>query len=107
MFKRKFHSHISGEKDPALKHVKRETQQQQVEDVVCSCYINTIMEMVERKSRDKYNDCKCSFAEMMELFYMKVMFELMEDNTAVSKRFDEVIASCVDGVYDVNDVENA
>ena len=104
MSKRKFHSQISCEKDPELKHAKK--QKQQVEDVVCSCYINIIMETVERKSKEKCNGCDCSFAEKMELFYMKVMFELMSDNASVCERFDEVINSCVAGVYN-DDVDNA
>ena len=66
-----------------------------------------IIEMIEKKSKDKCNRCRRSFAEMVELFYMKVTQELKQDNAPVSGRFEEVIESCVQGSFEKKDVENA
>ena len=51
------------------------------------------MERIEDKSKKKCNGCRCSFAEMVELFYWKVISELKNDNADVHERLKNVLTA--------------
>ena len=103
--KRKFISHILCDKD-RVGVKKKKIERQCVEDLVASCYINVIVELVEKASMERCNGCNCSFIEKMELYFTHVMVGLMKDNEEVCKKFENVVELCV-GIYDKDDVENA
>ena len=96
--KRKFVSHIPCDKN--TKKVKNS-----VEDLVKTCYLNTLKEMIETKAVKECNGCVCSYEERVELFYKPCVVELMSRNDVVIERFNDSIKS--DEKYPLNDVLNA
>ena len=97
--KRKFKSSIVYVK---VKKVKKEN----VEDLVVSCYVNTIIVMVESFSTEWCNDCHCKFAEKVDIFYNNVIIRLEKENTSVIKKFEKSLETNRE-LYDEEDVENA
>ena len=97
--KRKFVSHIGCEKK--TKKVKNN-----VEDLVKTCYLNTLREMVETKAIKECNGCICSYEERVDLFYKPCVAKLMICNDDVIKRFNECI-TLAENTYPLNDVLNA
>ena len=100
--KRKFISHVCCEKDKEIKKKKKKN----VEDVVCSCYVNCIKEMIEAESIKRCNKCNCSFDEKVTLFFPGVMVKLMNNNDEVIKKFEDCI-EINEKLYDIHDVINA
>ena len=98
IMKRKFVSHIKCDK--GTKKVKNN-----VEDLVKTCYLNTLKEMIETKAVKECNGCICSYEERVDLFYKPCIIELMSSNDDVIKRFNDSIKS--DEKYPLNDVLNA
>ena len=96
--KRKFVSHIPCDKN--TKKVKNN-----VEDLVKTCYLNTLKEMIETKAVKECDGCICSYEERVDLFYRPCIMELMSCNDGVIKRFNDSIKS--DEKYPLNDVLNA
>ena len=97
--KRKFVSHIPCDKN--TKKVKNS-----VEDLVKTCYLNTLKEMIETKAVKECDGCICSYEERVDLFYKPCILELMECNDGVIKRFNDSIESGGEK-YPLNDVLNA
>ena len=96
--KRKFVSHIPCDKN--TKKVKNN-----VEDLVKTCYLNTLKEMIETKAVKECNGCVCSYEERVELFYKPCVVELMSCNDDVIERFNDRLKD--DVKYPPNDVLNA
>ena len=99
IMKRKFVSHIKCDK--GTKKVKNN-----VEDLVKTCYLNTLKEMIETKAVKECDGCICSYKERVDLFYKPCILELMECNDGVIKRFNDSIESGGEK-YPFNDVLNA
>ena len=102
--KRNFVSHISCEKNN--KKTKKEVKTN-VEDLVNSCYLNTLREMIEDRSTKECNGCICSYEEKIDLFYKSSISKLMVCNDDVIKRFNTCISTLGDNIYPLNDVLNA
>ena len=101
--KRNFVSHVNCEKNN--KKTKKEGKTN-VEDLVSSCYLNILREMIEDCSSKECNGCICSYEEKVELFYKSSLSKLMVCNDDVIKRFNESI-SLMENIYPLNDVLNA
>ena len=101
--KRNFVSHVNCEKNN--KKTKKEGKNN-VEDLVASCYLNTLREMIEDRSSKECNGCICSYEEKIELFYKSSLSKLMVCNDDVIKKFNESI-STMENIYPLNDVLNA
>ena len=97
--KRKFISHIVCEKK--TKKVKND-----VEDLVGTCYLNTLREMIETAATEECNGCVWSYEEKVDLFYRSSITKLMGCNDGVIKRFNETI-EIVENTYCIDDVINA
>ena len=101
--KRNFVSHVNCEKNN--KKTKKEGKTN-VEDLVSSCYLNILREMIEDCSSKECNGCICSYEEKVELFYKSSLSKLMVCNDDVIKKFNESI-STMENIYPLNDVLNA
>ena len=97
--KRKFKSSIVCVKEKKIKN-------ENVKDLVVSCYVNTIIEIVESFSTEWCNDCHCMFAEKVDIFYDDVIKCLEKENTSVFKKFEKSLETNRE-LYDEEDVENA
>ena len=98
IMKRKFVSHIKCDK--GTKKVKNN-----VEDLVKTCYLNTLKEMIETKAVKECNGCICSYEEKVDLFYRSCITDLMSSNDDVIERFNDRLKD--DVKYPPNDVLNA
>ena len=104
--KRSFISHVSCEKEFEIKKKKKKKGVYNVEDVLSSCYVNTIKEMVENEAVKQCNGCICSFHEKTVLYYPVVISKLMGNNDAVIKKFEETVEITPE-LYNFQDVVNA
>ena len=97
--KLKFYSHISN-----VKHFKK----QSVEELVASCYIKEIIELIEGKALMNCNSCNCSFEQKMECYFTAVLVDLESDlESGVLEKFEEVVKDSNDGYYLPEEVLNA
>ena len=54
-----------------------------------SCYVNTVIEMVESFSNDRRNECHCKFAVKVDIFYVDAISRLEKENNGVIKKFEK------------------
>ena len=61
-----------------------------IEELVVSCSVNTIIEIVESFSIEWCNECHCKFAEKVDIVYDDVIIRLEKEIPALSRNLRKV-----------------